>query len=76
MSFSPDEKEGWLKALQRDKPGWLHLWDGKGAAGPVILNYGVQAYPTFLLIDPAGTVVAKAVGYSEGSLRTLLKGFL
>lgn len=76
VSFSPDEKQGWLKALQRDQPGWLNLWDGKGTAGPVILNYGVQAYPTFLLIDPNGTVVAKSVGYSAGSLHTLLKNFL
>ncbi|NCI51346.1 redoxin domain-containing protein [Sediminibacterium roseum] len=76
VSFSPDEKQGWLKGLQRDQPSWLNLWDGKGTAGPVILNYGVQAYPTFLLIDPSGTVVAKSVGYSAGSLQTMLKSFL
>ncbi len=76
VSFSPDERQAWLKALQRDQPGWLNLWDGKGSAGPVILNYGVQAYPTFLLVDPKGTVIAKLVGYSGGSLEALVKGYL
>lgn len=76
IGFSPDEKQSWLKGLQRDQATWLCLWDGKGSAGPVVLNYGVQAYPTFVLVDAAGIVVARSVGYSAGSLQQLLLPFL
>jgi thioredoxin-related protein len=31
----------------------------------VILKYGVQGYPTFVLISPQGNIVDKWVGYDQ-----------
>lgn len=72
VSFSVDKKQDWLQTLKQDKPSWLCLSDGKGYAGPVTMHYGVQSYPTFVLIDPAGKVVAKESGYSINSIRELI----
>ncbi|MFI5138765.1 MAG: TlpA family protein disulfide reductase, partial [Sphingobacteriales bacterium] len=76
ISFSGDGgKATWLKGINRDQPGWLSLWDGKGNYGETILKYGVTGYPSFFLIDPQGKIVSKWVGYGKdpgkkGSLET------
>ena len=67
ISFSPDEKKGYE---------WPLLRDGKGSAGPVIMNYGVDAYPTFVLIDPKGMVVQKWSGYATGGIEEMLRPYL
>jgi hypothetical protein len=35
--------------------------------------YGVQAYPTNYLVDPAGKVVYRSVGFNEAGLRAALE---
>jgi len=72
VSFSTDERQTWMDALKRDQPGWLYVRDDQGTAGTVILNYGVESYPTFVLIDPAGIVIAKWSGYSENGIRKVI----
>jgi peroxiredoxin len=82
VSFSGDGgKATWLKGLDRDKPKWLSLWDGKGNYGETILKYGVTGYPSFFLIDQQGKIVAKWVGYGKdpgkkGSLETKMDELL
>jgi thiol-disulfide isomerase/thioredoxin len=82
VSFSGDGgKETWLKGVNRDKPSWLSLWDGKGNYSETILKYGITGYPTFCLIDPQGKIVERWVGYDKepdkkGSLETDLDNFL
>ncbi|TDQ09708.1 TlpA disulfide reductase family protein [Pedobacter metabolipauper] len=76
VTFSGDGgKETWLKGVNRDKPGWLSLWDGKGNYGETIQKYGVSGYPTFILINPQGIIVSKWSGFGKekdkkGSLET------
>ena len=82
ISFSGDGgKATWLKGINRDRPAWLTLWDGKGNYGETILKYGVTGYPSFFLIDPQGKIVSKWVGYGKdpgkkGSLETEVDEFL
>jgi thiol-disulfide isomerase/thioredoxin len=78
ITFSADGgKATWLKGINRDKPTWLSLWDGKGYYGETIIKYGVSGYPTFILIDPNGRIMSKWSGYGKeddgrGSLETKL----
>ncbi len=80
ITFSGDGgKATWLEGVNRDKPNWLSLWDGKGNFGETILKYGVSGYPTFFMIDPDGKIVGKWVGYGKedngkGSLETQVDG--
>ncbi|MBL7723635.1 MAG: AhpC/TSA family protein [Chitinophagaceae bacterium] len=74
ITFDVDKKrEAWLLAVKRDKTPWLNLWDGKGVSGETVLKYGVYSYPTFVLIDPQGKIIAKTSGYSKGTLTKLLE---
>ena len=60
LSVSIDtEKEGWLKAIEKDKIMWTQVSDLKGDESEVYLKYGITSIPANFLIDPNGTVIAK-----------------
>ena len=69
VSFSADaNKKTWLNSVNRDKPTWLTLWDGKGNESEALKKYGVSGYPAFFLIDPNGKIVWTTAGYDDGML--------
>ena len=69
VSFTQDpKKEVWLKSLERDKVTWNSIYDGKGRYSETSIKYGVQGIPTFVLINPEGTIIDKWTGYREGSI--------
>ena len=51
-----DTKEKWNAAVKRHELPWLHVLNGE-ATNDVAELYGVQAYPTYVLIAPDGKVV-------------------
>ena len=51
-----DTKEKWNAAVKRHELPWLHVLNGEGA-NDVAELYGVQAYPTYVLIAPDGKVL-------------------
>lgn len=74
LGFNADaSRDTWLKGLIRDKPIWLVVWDGQSSHSEVILKYGVQGYPTYVLLDPDGVIVHRWSGYSEGSILSTLQ---
>jgi len=78
ITFSGDAgKDTWLYGLNRDKPDWLSLWDGKGRYGKTILKYGITGYPTFCIINPDGKIVSLSTGFGDqGSLENSVKQIL
>ncbi|WP_298555018.1 TlpA disulfide reductase family protein [uncultured Algibacter sp.] len=69
VSFTQDpKKDVWLKSLERDKVTWNSIWDGKGRYSETSIKYGIQGIPTFVLINPEGTIIDKWTGYSKGNL--------
>lgn len=82
VTFSGDSgKAAWLTGVNRDKPTWLSVWDGKGNYGNTIMKYGVTGYPTFVLINPKGKIVSMWVGYGKeddgrGSVETKLDALM
>lgn len=66
VSLSGDGgKKTWLTGIDRDRPSWLSLWDGKGIYSETMIKYGVSGFPTFCLIDPQGRILSLWTGYGK-----------
>ena len=55
----PGAKDRWLKAIHDDKLEWYHVSDLQFWNNAVARQYGIEAIPQNLLIDPAGKIVGK-----------------
>lgn len=55
----PDAKDKWLKAIHDDNLTWTHVSDLKYWQNAVAQQYGIQAIPQNLLLDPQGKIIAK-----------------
>jgi len=70
LSISVDrDKTAWLKAIEKDKIGkWHHIL--AQAEGGVNINeiYGVSYYPTKMLVDKNGNIIARFSGNEEEAL--------
>jgi peroxiredoxin len=53
------KKEDWLKAVAKDELNWDHVSDLQYWKNAVALQYGIQAIPQNLLIDPTGKIVGR-----------------
>lgn len=53
------QKEAWLKAIEKDKLTWTHVSDLQQWSNAVAQLYRVQSIPQNFLIDPNGKIVAK-----------------
>lgn len=65
--YAETDKQTMQKGIDRDHPTWLSLWDGKGSRSEILLKYGVNAYPTFVLIEPSGKIVSHFSGSSKSN---------
>ena len=63
--YAETNKRVMQEGLFRDQFKWPTIWDGKGTYSEITLKYGVEGYPTFVLIDPNGKVVSKVVGFGK-----------
>jgi peroxiredoxin len=60
FAVSLDEnKENWIKAIEKDKLNWYHVNDLKGNGNKASLIYGVEGIPDSFLIDQNGIIVAR-----------------
>jgi peroxiredoxin len=55
-------KELWEQATKRDSITWINLSDGKGTFGGAFTTYGIEAFPTYILIDPQGRLIERWTG--------------
>lgn len=67
-----DKDNDWRKALKKDNPSWLQLFD---SAGKTAANYFTDAIPKFVLIDEKGLILNfdAPTPSQEDKLETLLK---
>jgi peroxiredoxin len=70
----PNAKEKWLKAIHDDGLTWNHVSDLKFWDNAAAKQYGIQAIPQNLLIDPQGKIIAKNLRGEE--LEQKLAGML
>jgi peroxiredoxin len=55
----PGAKEKWLKAIHDDGLQWNHVSDLQFWDNAVAKQYGIEAIPQNLLLDPTGKIIAK-----------------
>ena len=55
----PNAKDKWIKAIHDDKMAWTHVSDLLYWKNAVAVQYGIQAIPQNLLLDPQGKIIAK-----------------
>lgn len=53
-----DDKEDWLKAIQKDNLSWKQVSDLKGWKNATVALYGYDGIPYNVLLDPAGKIIA------------------
>lgn len=68
--------ELWREATKRDSITWINLSDGKGTFAGAGVAYGINGLPTYILIDPQGTILDRWTGFKEGLFEEKLKPFL
>ncbi len=76
LSFSLDDnKDAWQKAILSDNLSWTQVSDLKGWQSPIAGQYGIQAIPSNVLIDPDGKVIGKDLRGSDllNTLSSLFK---
>jgi len=65
VNMAANEKQ-WRKASKRDSIPWVNLSDGKGTIAGISSVYGIEGFPTYILINPEGIIVEKWMGYWKG----------
>lgn len=53
-----EDKDKWLKAIEKDKLTWPHISDLKGWQSLAARDYNVNSIPANFLVDPAGNIIA------------------
>lgn len=61
----PGQKEKWIKAIHDDELAWTQVSDLQFWNNEVAKQYGIQAIPQNLLIDPEGRIIAKNITGEE-----------
>ncbi len=61
----PGKKDAWLGAIHKDGLTWTNVSDLQFWNNAVAKQYGIQAIPQNLLIDPSGKIIAKNVRGEE-----------
>ncbi len=68
LSMDIDPKM-WIEATKRDSVTWINLSDGMGNFAGVSSKFGIEDLPTYFLINPAGTIIDKWIGYENGIIK-------
>ena len=55
----PGAKDKWLKAIHDDGLHWTHVSDLQFWDNAIAVQYGIQAIPQNLLLDPTGKIIGK-----------------
>lgn len=64
--FDTRNRHYWLKAIEEDKLTWTQILNDEGLKECDLVNlYAVTAFPTKILIDPEGKIVARYSGDSK-----------
>lgn len=69
-------KSLWEEATKRDSITWINLSDGKGVFGGAYHTYGINGFPTYILINPQGIIVERWMGYETGIFKNKLSKYL
>lgn len=66
-----DTEQKWKDAVKKHELPWLHVFNPRGAADDVCAKYGIQGFPTKIVLSPEGKIVKTIVG-EDPAFYTLL----
>lgn len=55
-----DTEEEWREGVKKHELPWINLYNGEGKE--IVMSYGIQGYPTKIIIDPEGNLVQVFIG--------------
>ena len=64
-----DTEAKWKEAVKKYELPWLHVYNPRGSK--VLADYGIQGFPTKILIGPDGKIVKTIVGEDESFYKFL-----
>lgn len=65
-----DSEQRWKAAVEKYQLPWKHVFQSKSSPS-IAEMYGVEGYPTQILIDPNGIIIARQMGDEEAFYRQL-----
>lgn len=66
-----DTEEKWKAAVEKHQLPWKHVYNKRGEASDVCDKYGIQGFPTKIVLSPEGKIVKTIVG-EDPAFYTLL----
>ena len=57
-----DDEETWRSAIEDYEMDWLHVTTDDESAASLQAAYGIEGFPTKIVIDPAGSIIHVTVG--------------
>jgi len=70
-------KAAWLAAIKKDEVNWVHVLEDEGSGAPSITKaYGIDGYPTKLLIDQDGKILMRVIGSMNEEMDERIKSIL
>nr|WP_199082655.1 TlpA disulfide reductase family protein [Pedobacter sp. ASV19] len=70
-------KAAWLAAIKKDDVNWVHVLENEGSGAPSITKaYGIEGYPTKLLVDQDGKILMRVIGNLNEEMDQRIKSIL
>jgi thiol-disulfide isomerase/thioredoxin len=69
VACNEESVEGWKDAVMQHKLPWINVYNDKQSA--VNVKYGIDAYPTKIVIDPKGTILMREAGEGKDFYKKL-----
>lgn len=57
-----DKYENWINGIEKYQLPWVNVYDPVDGGGQVIMDYGVEGFPTKFIIDPEGKIANMTIG--------------
>ena len=70
------KKKFWVDSSKRDSITWINLSDGKGMFGGASYVYGINGFPTYILINSEGRIEERWMGFEPGIFDKKLSKYL
>lgn len=68
-----DSRTAWEKALDKYELPWVNLYNGEQGGGKILEEYGVQGFPTKVIVNPEGKIMNITSGENPAFFDVLRK---
>jgi thiol-disulfide isomerase/thioredoxin len=69
VACNEESVEGWKESVMQHKLPWINVYNDKQSA--INVKYGIDAYPTKIVIDPEGSILMRETGEGDNFYKKL-----